>query len=120
MLQQSTNTNTKRSGDLLPVQSSKRFKADDAQFDGDAQLSGDARPDEPRGQFAHLVRSETRPAHSAASPATTSFSSKDRETDSVRTKPDFQKFVASHLKRPPVSPGGLYDMLPPEKSRQSH
>ena len=116
MLQQveGNNMHSKRSSDAQPSHTSKRLRADDS---SGAQQSDDAQP---QGQFAHLVRSETHPAQSAASPGSAVPSNKDREPDSVRTKPDFQKFVSNHLKRPPVVSGGLYDMLPPEKSRQVH
>lgn len=109
-----SNMPLKRSSDAQPSHTSKRSKADDSSA---AQQSADAYT---QGQFAHLVKSETHPAQSAASPGSAVPSNKDREPDSVRTKPDFQKFVSNHLKRPPVISGGLYDMLPPEKSRQVH
>lgn len=114
---QTTGTHIKRNGDALPTQASKRHRAD---VGNDTQLDSSTQLHEAEGQFANVVRSEIRPAQAAADLSSPSLSNKVREAESVRTKPDFQKFVSSHLKRPPVSPGGLYDMLPPEKSRQYH
>lgn len=110
----SSDTLPKRSSDAVLAQPSKRLKSDNSD---DAHTSDR----QSQGQFAHLVRSETRPAQSAASPAASTPSSTGKEvSDSIRTKPDFQNFVSKHLKRPPVSSGGLYDMLPPEKGNKVH
>ncbi|DBA67149.1 TPA: hypothetical protein ACH3X2_001469 [Trebouxia sp. C0005] len=68
-----------------------------------------------RGQFADVIKSELRPAQTAASPSNPT-PAKAQQDAPARTKPDFQKFVSSHLKRPAVGQAGsLYDRLPPEK-----
>lgn len=111
----SSDTLPKRNSDAVLAQPSKRLKSYNSD---DAHTSADRQP---QGQFAHLVRSETRPAQSGASPAASTPSSTGKEdSESIRTKPDFQKFVSRHLKRQPVSSGGLYDMLPPEKGDKVH
>ena len=68
-----------------------------------------------KGQFADVITSELRPAQTAASPSNPAPAKAQQEAP-ARTKPDFQKFVSSHLKRPAVGQAGsLYDRLPPEK-----
>lgn len=68
-----------------------------------------------KGQFADVIKSELRPAQTAASPSNPTPAKAQQEAP-ARTKPDFQKFVSSHLKRPAVGQAGsLYDRLPPEK-----
>ena len=119
MLQRTSSSNTlpKRSSDAVLAQPSKRLKSDGSD---NAHTSADRQP-QGQGQFAHLVRTETYPAQPDANPAASAPNNTSKESsDSIRTKPDFQKFVSKHLKRPPVSSGGLYDMLPPEKGSKVH
>ncbi len=100
----------KRSADDDNMQPRKqgRFGNDHAELD---------RPDALplKGQFADVIKSELRPAQTAASPSNPTPAKAQQEAP-ARTKPDFQKFVSSHLKRPAVGQAGsLYDRLPPEK-----
>ncbi len=69
-----------------------------------------------KGQFADVIKTEVRPAQSAASPGNPT-PARSQQNAPARTKPEFQKFVASHLRQPPVFGQGssLYDRLPPEK-----
>ena len=100
----------KRSAHMESLQPSKQARLDEVAIEaGTLEMPL-------KGQFADVIKSEVRPAQSAASPGNP-VSAKNQQQAPARTKPEFQKFVASHLKRPPAFGQGssLYDRLPPEK-----
>ena len=85
-----------------------RFAAEQAELD-EAEKAA-------KGQFADVIKSELRPAAPSANPGNTT-SVKAEQHAPTRIKPEYQKFVASHLKRPPAYGTSLYDALPPEKQK---
>ena len=85
-----------------------RFAAEQAELDKAEK--------EVKGQFADVIKSELRPAAPSAIPGNIT-SVKAEQHAPARTKPEYQKFVASHLKRPPAYGTSLYDALPPEKQK---
>ena len=105
--------NSKRGGDVLLGPASKQAKTEgSAKSQATEHIS--------TGQFAHVVRTNIQPMQPAVSPMGSVLVSK-HETASARTKPDFQRFASEHLKRAPVpSASGLYDMLPPVKTKEVH
>ena len=80
--------------------------------------------DSTKGQFADVIKTEVRPAqvnigHGMPPPAKLQHVTSQHPP--ARTKPEFQKFMSSHLKRPPAfGQGSLYDALPPEKTNTMH
>ena len=105
--------NSKRGGDALLGPASKQARVA-------GSPTSQASDGNSTGQFAHLVKSSVQPLQSAVSPMGSAPVSK-QDTGSARTKPDFQKFASEHLKRAPVqSSSGLYDMLPPAKTKEVH
>ena len=111
VLQYQSNKHLKRSADAddnMQPRKQGRFGDDHAELDRPEALPL-------KGQFADVIKSELRPAPTAASPSNPTPAKAQQEAP-ARTKPDFQKFVSSHLKRPAVGQAGsLYDRLPPEK-----
>ena len=78
-----------------------------------------------KGQFADVIKTEVRPVQSTTGQGIPTPSRSQQDTSQhapARTKPEFQKFMSGHLKRPPASGQGssLYDALPPEKTRSTH
>ena len=103
----------KRAAEGAVLQPRKQGRFDE----GHADLDRSA-PEPVKGQFADAIKSELRPAQTTASPTnpTPNPTAKSQQEMPARTKPEFQKFVASHLKRPAVGQGSsLYDRLPPKK-----
>lgn len=102
--------NLKRHGQELGQQPFKksRFAAEQVEIDKAEKAV--------KGQFADVIKSELRPATPSANPGNTT-SGKAEQHAPARTKPEYQKFVASHLKRPPAYGTSLYDALPPEKQK---
>lgn len=99
----------KRAAEGAVLQPRKQGRFDEGHADVDRSA-----PEPVKGQFADAIKSELRPAQTTASP--TNPTPKSQQEMPARTKPEFQKFVASHLKRPAVGQGSsLYDRLPPEK-----
>lgn len=78
-----------------------------------------------KGQFADVIKTEVRPAQINTGHGIPTPSRSQQVTNQhspARTKPEFQKFMSSHLKRPPAFGQGssLYDALPPEKKNSTH
>ena len=77
-----------------------------------------------KGQFANVVKTEVRPAQTTTGHGVPTPSKPQQITSQnppARTKPEFQKFMSGHLKRPPALGQGssLYDALPPEKANST-
>lgn len=77
-----------------------------------------------KGQFADVIKTEVRPVqlntgHGVPTPFKPPLVTSQHAP--ARTKPEFQKFMSGHLKRPPAFGQGssLYDALPPEKANST-
>lgn len=109
-LQLPGNSRKRHAEDMLPPSDDKvaRSVAATAGPKGISHAAG-------KGRFADLVHYEVHPAQHPAQP--TPQKTAEKQVPASRNQPQFQKFVAQHLKRPPVSPAGsLYDQLPPERN----
>lgn len=89
-----------------------------------AKLDGAQAAESTKGQFADVLKTEVRPVqvlkgHGAPQPSKLQSTS---QHPPARTKPEFQRFMSGHLKRPPAFGQGssLYDALPPEKANTMH
>lgn len=79
----------------------------------------------PKGRFADVIKTEVQVAQVPPRQAVSAPSRPQQVTSQhppARTKPEFQKFMSGHLKRPPAFGQGssLYDALPPEKKIFRH
>lgn len=89
-----------------------------------AKLEGAQAAESTKGQFADVLKTEVRPAQvlkGHGTPPPSKLQSTNQHPP-ARTKPEFQKFMSGHLKRPPAFGQGssLYDALPPEKANTMH